>query len=308
MYKTESITKCNISLTQKLQTSFKTHITVSVMNAALICGSAWVHTYRRGRFLISIRRLTCETHTVVKALLSANPLYFRERHGERRARKTQNRPEKFWNTTGGVRPNQWMQMPSPHQPRVPPWLRMPRMCGTNPQDLVCFPPHLPSATNSSPHLPCLSCCTNFFSTVLNFVSPHLISVFRSICARDLLSINLFSGSRSLLPISRPLIFPTVWLLAPSRPHFACHSLPPTFSPVSSLITPLSLSPRGGFSPCCTPPHPPLFPPSPSLQWYHEHAHVGRVLKFICTSAADSAELFQGSWLWPWKNCATMETR
>lgn len=106
------------------------------------------------------------------------PLYLGEWHEERRACKKQNRPKKFWNTTGGVRPNQWMQMPSPHQPRVPPWLRMPRMCGTNPQDLVCFPPHLPSALNSSPHLPCLSCCAQFFHCPEFFFSSHLIFYVR----------------------------------------------------------------------------------------------------------------------------------
>lgn len=184
---------------------------------------------------------------------------------ERRACKKQSRPREVLNTTGGVRPNQWMQMPSPHQPRVPPWLRMPRMCGTNPQDLVCFPPYLPSALNSFPHLPCLSRCTNF-STVLNFVS-RLIFMFVHSCHHDLLSINPLSDSCSLLPVSRPLIFPTVWLLASFLSSFWLSLTASYFSPcyLTHYLLTLSPSPCGDFSPCCTSPFLfsfSLFPPPP----------------------------------------------
>lgn len=230
---------------------------------------------------------------------------------ERRACKKQSRPREVLNTTGGVRPNQWMQMPSPHQPRVPPWLRMPRMCGTNPQDLVCFPPYLPSALNSFPHLPCLSRCTNF-STVLNFVS-RLIFMFVYSCHHDLLSINPLSDSCSLLPVSRPLIFPTVWLLASFLSSFwlsltASYFFPLLPHSLSSNSIPLSL---WWLQSLLYFPFPVLLlalSSSSSLRWYHEHTDIGRALKFISTSAADSTQAFQGSQLWPCKNSATMATR
>lgn len=141
--------------------------------------SFWVCrcTYTRGRFpksLNFITPLTCEVILSWKyflvGLCRLIPLYVKEWRT----------CKKFWNTTGGVRPNQWMQMPSLQQPRVPLWLQMPRMCGTNPQDLVCFPPHLPSALCSSPHLPCLPCCISV-STVLDFVSSHLTFMFLHSC-------------------------------------------------------------------------------------------------------------------------------
>lgn len=140
-------------------------------------------------------------------------------------------------------------------------------------------------------------CPEFFFFAFDFLCSYTVAT------HDLLSINLFSGSCSLLPISHPLIFPTVSLLAPSCPHSACHSLPPTFSPASSLIIsflypslPVVTSVPAALPLSRSPPHPPLFLPSSSLLWYHEHTDIGRVLKFICTSAADSTEPFQGSWL------------
>ena len=110
---------------------------------------------------------------------------------------------------------------------------MPRMCGTNPEDLVRSPPpppHLPPCSRLlSLHIPLLCCCTGS-PPVLNIVSSHYVCIPSP--PMTFFSISLFSGS-----LSHPLMFPTLWLLAPSRPHFPCHSLAPYFffPPASSLI-------------------------------------------------------------------------
>lgn len=57
--------------------------------------------------------------------------------------------------TGGVALNQRTQMPSLLAAGIPLWLQMPRMCGTNPQDLVRFPPHLLPALTHPPFPNCL---------------------------------------------------------------------------------------------------------------------------------------------------------
>lgn len=121
--------------------------------------------------------------------------------------------------------------------RVPVWLQMPRMCGTNPQHLVCFRPHLPSAWYSSLHLPCLSCCTSV-SNVLN-VLLHIWLLCSYAVATPCPSLHQ-SPHRLLLTSIHPLIFQTVWLLTPSCPRFSLlllfplppHSLSPSSIPPS----------------------------------------------------------------------------
>lgn len=141
-------------------------------------------------------------------------------------------PKKFCLMTGGVRHNQWMQMSSPHQPQVPPWLWVPRTCGTNPQDLVCFPASPSHCSRLLPPSP-LSVKLHqlfLFHEIFCYLCSHTVAT------HDLSSINLFTGSCSLPPISHPLIFPTFKIArAPLFFHFARHSLPPTFPPASSLI-------------------------------------------------------------------------
>lgn len=96
--------------------------------------------------------------------------------------------KKFWKMTGGVRPNQWMQMPSMQQPRVPVCLQTPGMCETNPQDLVCFPPHLLWALYSSPHLPCLLAASVFPLRWIQFLHIWLLCSYS--CHHDLPLIHL----------------------------------------------------------------------------------------------------------------------
>lgn len=195
-------------------------------------------------------------------------------------------------------------MPSPHQPRVPPWLRMPRTCGTNPQDLVRFPP--------SPSL-----CFKLLSP-----SPLSVLLHQFFFTFD------FHVRIQLQPVT---FFPLICSVAPSR----FYQFPPSAYNTNSLIAspilssfclsltasyffpcllthylhPLSFFPCGNFriSPRCTSPFLFSFSPSSSSSLYGT-THTGRALKFICTSAAHSTEAFQGSWLWPWKNSATMATR
>lgn len=41
-----------------------------------------------------------------------------QKHTHTLGKETSRVCKKFWNTTGGFRPNQWMQMPSPQQPQA----------------------------------------------------------------------------------------------------------------------------------------------------------------------------------------------
>ena len=179
-----------------------------------------------------------------------------------------------------------------YQPRVPPWLRMPRMCGTNPEDLVRFPPlTFPSAWDSSPSISLFYAAAPVLPPVLNLVSSHHVHI--QLPPMTFFSISLFSGS-----LSHPLMFPTLWLLAPSRPHFPCHSLascfffplpPRSLSPSSIPLLPAVASvPPMHFPSSRSPSHPPPFP----LPQFQHHANIGTAVKFICTSAADSAEPFR----------------
>lgn len=81
-----------------------------------------------------------------------------------------------------------------------------------------------------------------------------------------------------------LIFPVT--------HLPLAFFPPASSLIISFLYPSP--PCGGFGPpmhfpsSLSPSHPPPFP----LPQFQQHANIGTAVKFICTSAADSAEPFR----------------
>lgn len=143
------------------------------------------------------------------------------------------------------------------------------------------PPHLPAALNSIPPSPSLCLVAPVFPPPQRW---------HTAATNDLLSINLFSGSCSVQTISLPFIFQTVWLLAPSCPHCACHSQL-LFPPASSLIISF-LSPCGdsSVSPCFTLPFPPLpprlllspNPPADGTARTHSRWHDAKVHLHLCS--------------------------
>lgn len=103
---------------------------------------------------------------------------------------------------------------------------MPRMCGTNPKDLVCFPPHLPSALNP---LLCPLCW--------KFLPLHTAPL------------ALFFSPLSSSSWSSAVLVP-LWLIA--SPSLSLLCLPPA---AYTLIIPSH--PGGDFNFCCTSPFPVL---------------------------------------------------
>lgn len=116
------------------------------------------------------------------------------------------------------------------------------MCGTNPQDLVCFPPpHLPTALNSFQHLACLCCCTSFYSFFTFYFYVHIqlppMTFFPLNCSLACVHFYQFP-----IHLYKPLL---VLIL------LVTHCL--LFSPclLTYYLLPLSPSPCGDFSPCST---------------------------------------------------------
>ena len=172
---------------------------------------------------------------------------------------------------------------------------MPRMCGTNPQDLVCFLPS-PSPCFKRLFPISLACCAApiFPMSWIFFFSLHFdFYVFAQLPSMTFLPLILFSGACSRLQMSHRLIFSTVRILAPSCPHFACHSQTPTFPlPPHSLSPssiPLSLpvvtavpAPLPFFLFCFSPSSLSSFVLSPTLPWVRSHWQGPKVHLHLCS--------------------------
>lgn len=126
---------------------------------------------------------------------------------------------------------------SPPASGVPLWLQMPRMCGTNPEDLVRFPPplHLPSALNP----PSVSAALK----VLAFADTELPRHF------------IFFFNPALCPVAADLrpVPVCLWLIA--SPSLSLLCLPPAASTL--IILCVSSRPGGDFNFCRTSPFPVL---------------------------------------------------
>lgn len=133
---------------------------------------------------------------------------------------------------------------------------------------------------------CLCCCTNFYS----------FSTFYFYARIQLPPMTFFPLNCSMAS-AQFFQFPIHLCKPPFLSSFCLSLTACYFSPclLTYYLLPLSVSPCGDISVCSTCPS--LFSFSCfSLLCFHRHSHTGRVLKFICTSAADSTEPFRGSWL------------
>lgn len=186
-----------------------------------------------------------------------------------------------------------------YQPRVPPWLRMPRMCGTNPEDLVRFSPlTFPLLETPLPPYPS-SMLLHRFSPLSWILFLHIMFVYSC----------------------RPWpSFPLVCSVAPSPirlcfQHFDCW-------PLLVLIFPVTHLPLAFFSPCLlahyllplslsslrwlrSPDALPLFPfsfspssiSSPTVPSTRQHWHGCKVHLHLCSRLRWTISM--GSRHWPW---------
>lgn len=157
--------------------------------------------------------------------------------------------------TGGVALNQRTQMPSLLAAGIPLWLQMPRMCGTNPQDLVRFPPHLLPALTPPP--------------------SRIVFLLPRVCCSCLLSLIC-----PVAPALRPVHVCLSVITSPSLLCLPPHCLPTDYPPRPTALTASSAALLGFLF---------LFILlSIALCPVVLQTPVTQVLKFICISVADPA--------------------